>query len=69
MTFEDPVWCLLVVVEEEYIDRLDEVMVKVDDLGTYFARIPEAVFLFLSEKYPETIFSKDKRSTLYPTMV
>ena len=62
-------WCLLVVVEEEYIDKLDEVMKKVDEIGTDFGRIPEAVFLFLSEKYPETIFSKDKRSTLDPAMV
>ena len=69
VTFKDPVWCLLVVVEEEYIDKLDKVMWKVDVIGDYFGRIPEAVFLFLPEKYPETIFSKDKRSTLDPTMV
>ena len=69
MTFEDPVWCLLVVVEEEYIDKLDRVMKEVDKIGDVFGRIPEAVFLFLPEKYPETIFSKDKRSTLDPTMV
>ena len=62
-------WCLLVVVEGEYIEKLDEVMKKVDEIGTDFGEIPEAVFLFLSEKYPETIFSKDKRSTLDPAMV
>ena len=71
ITFEDPVWCLMVVVEGEYIDKLEEVKEKVDDI-VWVARwplAPEVVFLFLSEKYPETIFSKDKRSTLDPAMV
>ena len=57
--------------------RMDEVMMRVDnmadskstDIGDYFGRIPEAVFVFLPEKYPDNIFSKDNRNTLSPTMV
>ena len=69
----------MVVVEGYYIDKMDEVMKKVDtisdchscdkDLGDYFGRIPEAVFVFLPEKYPENIFSSANRNTLSPTMV
>ena len=67
----------MVVVEGEYIYRMDEVMMRVDniadtdspDIGDYFGRIPEAVFVFLPEKYPENIFSTDNRNGLSPTMV
>ena len=77
MAFEDPVWCYVVVVEGDFIYKMDEVMGKFEDddyghgsdLGTYFGRIPEAVFVFLPEKYPESVFSTDKRNTLSPTMV
>ena len=78
MAFEDPVWCFVVVVEGNFIYRMDEVMMRVDniadsdpddDIGDYFGRIPEAVFVFLPEKYPENIFSTDNRNTLSPTMV
>ena len=65
------------VVEGDYIYKMDEVMKRVDnmadtdsyDIGDYFGRIPEAVFVFLPEKYPEIIFSTDNRGTLSPTMV
>ena len=66
------------VVEGDFIYRMDEVMMRVDniadsdlddDIGDYFGRIPEAVFVFLPEKYPENIFSTDNRNTLSPTMV
>ena len=79
MSFEDPVWCFVVVVEGEYIYKMDEVMYRVDhmrdcnrcdeDIGDYFGRIPEAVFVFLPEKYPENIFRRDNRNGLSPTMV
>ena len=78
MAFEDPAWCFVVVVEGEYIDEMDEVMKRVDkiadadpddDIGDFFGRIPEAVFVFLPEKYPENIFSTDNRNGLSPTMV
>ena len=77
MTFDDPVWCFLVVVEGDYTYRMDEVMMRVDnmadskstDIGDYFGRIPEAVFVFLPEKYPMTVYGKDNRLTLSPTMV
>ena len=79
MAFEDPVWCFVVVVEGDYIYKMDEVMKKVDniddrtigseDIGDYFGRIPDAVFVFLPEKYPENIFSTDNRNGLSPTMV
>ena len=79
MSFEDPVWCFVVVVEGDYIYKMDEVMYRVDhmrdcqtcdeDIGDYFGRIPEAVFVFLPEKYPENIFSMGNRGTLSPTMV
>ena len=76
MSFEDPVWCFVVVVEVDYIYKLEEVMYRVDndfgrerDIGTYFGKTPEAVFVFLPEKYPENIFSTDNRTTLSPTMV
>ena len=77
MTFDDPVWCFLVVVEGDYIYRMDEVMMRVDniadadskDIGDYFGKIPEAVFVFLPQKYPENIFSNISRNGLSPTMV
>ena len=74
VAFEDPAWCFVVVVEGDIIYKMDEVMKMVDndfgwDIGTYFGRIPEAVFVFLPEKYPENIFSKDNRNGLSPTMV
>ena len=78
-TFEDPVWCFVVVVEGDYIYKIDKVMKKVDDMddsiegsediGDYFGRIPEAVFVFLPEKYPENIFNTENRNGLSPTMV
>ena len=69
MAFEDPVWCFVVVVEHDHIYRMDKVMKRVDDIGDDFGRIPEAVFVFLPEKYPENIFSTDNRNGLSPTMV
>ena len=77
VAFEDPVWCFVVVVEGDFIYKMDEVMKRVDniadtdspDIGDYFGRIPEAVFVFLPEKYPENIFSTDNRNGLSPTMV
>ena len=65
-TFEDPLPCFVVVVGGEYIHKLDDVMIRVDGHG---GRIPEAVFVFLTEKYPLTVYSKDNRHTLSPTMV
>ena len=69
----------MVVVEGDFIYRMDEVMMRVDniadirdtydDIGDYFGKIPEAVFVFLPEKYPENIFSTDNRNSLSPTMV
>ena len=67
----------MVVVEGDFIYKMDEVMRRVDniadsdskDIGDYFGRIPEAVFVFLPEKYPENIFSTDNRNSLSPTMV
>ena len=75
VAFEDPVWCFVVVVEGDFIYKMDEVMMRVDnindkdsgDIGDYLGRIPEAVFVFLPEKYPENIFSN--RNGLSPTMV
>ena len=86
MTFEDPTWCFMVVVEGEYIYRLDEVMALVEGgeallklqlthrptiwgIGDSLRRIPEAVFVFLPEIYPENIFSNISRNGLSPTMV
>ena len=77
VAFEDPVWCFVVVVEGDYIYKMDEVMGKIEDdgggygwdIGNYFGKIPEAVFVFLPEKYPESVFSTDNRNTLSPTMV
>ena len=76
-TFEDPVGGFVVVVEGDYIYNMDEIMERVDniadsgsrDIGDYFGRIPEAVFVFLPEKYPENIFSNISRNGLSPTMV
>ena len=67
----------MVVVEGDYIYKMDEVMKRVDniadadshDIGDYLGRIPEAVFVFLPEKYPENIFSTDNRNGLSPTLV
>ena len=72
-TFEDPLPCFVVVVGGEYIHKLDDVMRRVEgknQIGESLGyRIPEAVFVFLPEKYPLTVYSKDKRLTLSPTMV
>ena len=58
------------VVGGEYIHKLDDVMRRVDQIGDHLGfRIPETVFVFLPEKYPMTVYSKDKRHTLSPTMV
>ena len=61
------------VVGGEYIHKMDDVMKRVegknqigDNLGF---RITEAVFVFLPEKYPMTVYGKDNRHTLSPTMV
>ena len=72
-TFEDPLPCFVVVVGGEYIHKLDDVMKRVegkDQIGDHLGfRIPETVFVFLPEKYPMTVYSKDNRLTLSPTMV
>ena len=67
----------MVVVEGEVFYKMDEVMKRVDniadadshDIGDYLGRIPEAVFVFLPEKYPKTVFSTNNRFTQSPTMV
>ena len=70
MTFEDPLECFVVVIGGEYICRMDAVMRRVDTIGDRFGyRIPETVFVFLPEKYPMTVYGKDNRHTLSPTMV
>ena len=77
MAFEDPVWCFVVVVEGDFIYKMDEVMKRVDniddkhfqDIGDYIGKIPEAVFVFLPEKYPDNIFNTENRNGLSPTMV
>ena len=54
----------------EYIHKMDDVIRRVNDIGDHLGfRIPEAVFVFLPEKYPMTVYSKDNRHTLSPTMV
>ena len=69
-TFEDPLPCFVVVVGGEYIHKLDDVMIRVDQIGDHLGfRIPETVFVFLPEKYPMTVYGKDNRHTLSPTMV
>ena len=61
------------VVGGEYIHKMDDVMRRVegkDQIGDHLGfRIPETVFVFLPEKYPMTVYSKDNRHTLSPTMV
>ena len=61
------------VVGGEYIHKMDDVMKRVegkDQIGDHLGfRITEAVFVFLPEKYPMTVYSKDNRHTLSPTMV
>ena len=70
MNFEDPTFCTVVVVGGEYINKIDAVMDKLAVTGgDELKRLPEAVFLFLPETYPDNIFSKDKRHRLSPTMV
>ena len=69
-TFEDPLSCFVVVVGGEYIHKMDDVIRRVNDIGDHLGfRIPEAVFVFLPEKYPMTVYGKDNRHTLSPTMV
>ena len=70
MNFEDPTFCTVVVVGGEYINKIDAVMdklavIKKDELK----RLPEAVFLFIPETYPDNVFSKENRHRLSPTMV
>ena len=52
---------------------MDDVMKRVegkDQIGDHLGfRITEAVFVFLPEKYPMTVYGKDDRHTLSPTMV
>ena len=61
------------VVGGEYIHKMDDVMKRVegkDQIGDHLGfRIPETVFVFLPEKYPMTVYGKDNRDTLSPTMV
>ena len=61
------------VVGGEYICRMEAVMKRVEgkyQIGEYLGfRIPETVFVFLPEKYPMTVYGKDNRNTLSPTMV
>ena len=67
------------VVGGEYIHKLDDVMRRVEmekrrdkefGIGELLGfRIPETVFVFLPEKYPMTVYGKDNRHTLSPTMV
>ena len=61
------------VVGGEYIHKMDDVMKRVegkDQIGDHLGfRITEAVFVFLPEKYPMTVYGKDNRHTLSPTMV
>ena len=61
------------VVGGEYIHKMEDVMRRVegkDQIGDHLGfRIPETVFVFLPEKYPMTVYSKDNRHTLSPTMV
>ena len=72
-TFEDPLSCNVVVVGGEYIYKMEAVMRRVegkDQIGDHLGfRIPETVFVFLPEKYPMTVYGKDNRHTLSPTMV
>ena len=70
MTCEDPLSCLVVVVGGEYICQMKAVTRRVEEIGDHLGyRIPETVFVFLPEKYPITVYSKDNRHTLSPTMV
>ena len=57
------------VVGEKYLDRLDAVMEKIEKIGYDMDRIVEGVFLFLGEKYPESIFNKTRRNHYSPAMV
>ena len=61
------------VVGGEYIHKMDDVMKRVegeDQIGDHLGfRITETVFIFLPEKYPMTVYGKDNRHTLSPTMV
>ena len=61
------------VVGGEYICKMEAVMRRLegyDQIGDLLGfRIPETVFVFLPEKYPMTVYSKDNRHTLSPTMV
>ena len=61
------------VVGGEYIHKMEDVMRRVegkDQIGDHLGfRITETVFVFLPEKYPMTVYGKDNRHTLSPTMV
>ena len=61
------------VVDGEYIHKMEDVMKRVegkDQIGDHLGfRITETVFVFLPEKYPMTVYGKDNRHTLSPTMV
>ena len=72
MNFEDPTYCTAVVVGGEFINKIDAVMDKLAGMINWLdelTRLPEAVFLFLPETYPDSIFSKDKRNRMSPMMV
>ena len=58
------------VVGGENIHKMEAVMRRVNDIGDLLGgRITETVFVFLPEKYPMTVYGKDNRHTLSPTMV
>ena len=70
MTVDDPTFCSAIVVGGEFINKIDAVMDKLAVIGRdELKRLPEAVFLFLPETYPDNVFSKDKRHRLSPMMV
>ena len=61
MNFEDPTYCTVVVVGGEFINKIDAVMDKLAVIGRDdLKRLPLAVFLFLPETYPDSVFRKDK---------
>ena len=70
VTCEDPLSCLVVAVGGQYISQMKAVTRRVEEIGDHLGfRIPEAIFVFLPEKYPLSVYSKDNRHTLSPTMV
>ena len=71
-TFTDPTWCSVVVVGGEYVNMLDAVIKRVEQImiDIELHMVPEAIFVFLKEeKYPETIFRIESRDTRAPPVV